>query len=140
MAGSAASMTLIPAANRAMICLPRAPRPRGTGVRGQRMLEPAREEHRAPAPPVVAPELEVILLAGHPCHDVPDPAPRVEPAMEQPKLGLVRRHEGEAYGGTEHAAARVSHAEAVVRRRSIPSREQRHVDDRVVRQHPPLED
>jgi hypothetical protein len=47
--------------------LPRAPRPRGTGMRGQRVLETTREEDRAPAPPVVASELEVVLLAGHPC-------------------------------------------------------------------------
>jgi hypothetical protein len=44
---------------------------------GERVLETALEEDRAPAPTVIAPELEVVLLAGHPRHDVADNAPGV---------------------------------------------------------------
>jgi len=45
------------------------------------VLEGAREERRAPAPTVVAPELEVKLLPRHPGDDMPDAGPRVEPAV-----------------------------------------------------------
>src|SRR5438132_1664968 len=61
--------------------LPRAWRRSAPGVRGQRVLEAAHEEHRAPALPVVAPELKVVFLPSRPRHDVTDPGPVVEPAM-----------------------------------------------------------
>ena len=53
------------------------------------MLEAAREEHRAPALAVIAPKLKVVSLPRHPCHDVADPAPRVEAVVQDAQLGLA---------------------------------------------------
>jgi hypothetical protein len=39
-----------------------------------------------------------------------DTAPTVEPLVQQPQLGLGRRHEREADGGAEEAGALVGHA------------------------------
>src|SRR5262249_3157609 len=63
--------------------LPRTRSERAACVRGQRVLEAARKEHRAPAPAIVAPELEVIALPRHPAHNVADAAPRIHPAVQQ---------------------------------------------------------
>jgi hypothetical protein len=78
--------------------LPWTRRPRASCVRRQRVLKPALGEHRAPAPPVVAPELEVVLLPRHPGDDIPDPGPRVEPAVEDAQLRLTRLDAQEAEG------------------------------------------
>ena len=55
------------------------------------MLKPTQEEHRAPAATVVAPQLEVVLLARHPGDDVADAAPRVEAVVPEAQLRLARR-------------------------------------------------
>jgi len=55
--------------------------PRAAGIRRERVLKTTHEEHRAPAAAVVAPQLEVVLLARHAGHDVAYSAPGVEAAM-----------------------------------------------------------
>src|SRR5262245_17849724 len=70
-------------------------------VRRQRVLEADLEKYGAPAPAVVAPQLEVVLLARHPGHDVANPAPRLEVAVQQPQLGLARFDGEEAESGAE---------------------------------------
>ncbi len=64
--------------------LPRAPCPRGTGMRRQRVLKTALEENRAPALAVVAPELELVLLTRHTSHGVADVAPVIEALVQKP--------------------------------------------------------
>jgi YVTN family beta-propeller protein len=49
--------------------------PRAASMRREAVLEALGEEHRAPALAVVAPELEVVFLAGHTGHDVANAAP-----------------------------------------------------------------
>jgi hypothetical protein len=65
------------------------------------VLEAAREEHRTPAPAVVAPELEVVALARHTGDDVPDARSRVE-AVKKAQFGLLcfdRKEAKRAAGG-----------------------------------------
>jgi len=62
------------------------------------VLETTREEHRAPAPPVVAPELEVVLLAGHAGDHIINAAPGIEAVVEPSRLGLARLDAQEAEG------------------------------------------
>jgi len=78
-------------------------------VRGQRVLESAREEHRPPTPAVVAPELEVVLLARHARHDVGDPAPGVEADVQETELTLVRPEGEEAQDRPEKITPAVCH-------------------------------
>ena len=98
---------------RKLHCLPRAARPRAAGMRGQRVLEPAREEHRAPALTIVAPQLEVILLARHASHDIADASPVIEAAVEKLQLPCARLERKEAERGVKRGAA-------VSRQRSVP--------------------
>jgi len=72
------------------------------------MLESALEEDRAPAPAVVAPELEVVLLARHASDDVTDAAPRVEAVVKGTQLALARLKAQKAESGAEEAGAGAS--------------------------------
>src|SRR5215467_4941474 len=81
--------------------LPRTRRPRAAGIRSERVLKTAQKQGRALAAAVVAPELEVVLLACHAGHDVADPAPRVEAAVQELELRLARLKAEEAEGGAE---------------------------------------
>jgi hypothetical protein len=59
-------------------------------MRRERMLEAALEEDRAPASPVVAPQLKAVFLARHPRDDLADAAPVIEALVQKPELGLAR--------------------------------------------------
>ena len=75
--------------------------------------KPLRKKHRAPAATVVAPQLEVVLLARHPRHDVADSSPGVEAPMQQLKLRLARLQAEEAESGAEKAGAVVEYRQSV---------------------------
>ena len=51
----------------------------------------------------------IALSARHPRHDVTDPAPAVEAAVNKLQLGFARRHEDEPDGGAEEAGAAVDY-------------------------------
>jgi hypothetical protein len=76
-------------------------------MRREAVLEALGEEHRAPALAVVAPELEVVFLAGHTGHDVANAAPRIETVVESPQLRLTWLEREEPERSAEHPAARV---------------------------------
>jgi hypothetical protein len=77
----------------------------------------ARQERRAPVRGVALSELQVPALARHAANDVADAAPRVEPAVDELKLRLGRRHERQADGGAEEGTASV---QLVSRRQAAP--------------------
>jgi hypothetical protein len=69
------------------------------------VLETTREEHRALAPPVVAPKLKVVALASHTGDDVTGSAPVVEAAVESTQFWLARLEGEEAEVGGGRGAA-----------------------------------
>jgi hypothetical protein len=62
--------------------LPRATDPGRASVRRQQVLEAAREEHFPPAVAIVASQLKVEVVPCHAGDVVADPAPRIQPSVE----------------------------------------------------------
>jgi len=71
------------------------------------MLHAGRVEGRAPAPFVVARELEVVALSRHADRDPADAGPGVEPGPERPQGAVVgrAREPGESERGSQELAA-----------------------------------
>jgi hypothetical protein len=73
------------------------------------VLETAVEEDRTPPPAIVAPELEIVLVASHPGGDATDPAPGVETVVQKSELGLACVDSEEAEGRSEKIAPIIDH-------------------------------
>src|SRR5207253_2813671 len=97
--------------------VPRCAFPAGPDRAGRGVLHAGRVEGGAPALLVIAGELEVVALAGHPDRDPADTGPGIEPGAQtmEPEPAVIGRHRkaGEAEGGEEEAAALVEHGDTL---------------------------
>src|SRR5436853_5475194 len=91
--------------------MPRRTLPAGPDGARRGVLHAGRVEGGAPALLVIAGELEVVALAGHPDGDPTDAGPGIEPGAQSMERPVVGRHReaGEAEGREEEPAAGVEH-------------------------------